>query len=307
MIKKMGVLMLILVALIMATVLITGCSQTETESEQQVVLNGEGIWVGLIDSQSVEIEVDGEPRAFALSEGLNIEDLIAGTTVAFTYVEEENRPLILTIAAVEQVISALKAEGIYNGQIDSHSVEIEVDGETKAFAIGEGISLEGLESGAIIKFTYREEEYRPLIISIDSIELPAGGDEVELIGEGVLVGLIDAQSVEIQINRAFIFADDISVEDLENIEDGSLVAFSFMESGQRAVIESIRAVDEPLEGNVAHGTFIGWNDSQSVEIEYFQAFATGEANLESIADGSNIIFTYRLKEYRPELVSVTLR
>jgi hypothetical protein len=307
MIKKMGVLMLILVALIMATVLITGCSQTETESEQQVVLNGEGIWVGLIDSQSVEIEVDGEPRAFALSEGLNIEDLIAGTTVAFTYVEEENRPLILTIAAVEQVISALKAEGIYNGQIDSHSVEIEVDGETKAFAIGEGISLEGLESGAIIKFTYREEEYRPLIISIDSIELPAGGDEVELIGEGVLVGLIDAQSVEIQINRAFIFADDISVEDLENIEDGSLVAFSFMESGQRAVIESIRAVDEPLEGNVAHGTFIGWIDSQSVEIEYFQAFATGEANLESIADGSNIIFTYRLKEYRPELVSVTLR
>ena len=307
MIKKTGVLLLILVALVMVTVLITSCSQSETESEQQVVLNGEGIWVGLIDSQSAEIEVDGVPRAFALSEEVNVEAISDGTTVVFTYVEEENRPLILTIDAVEQVISTLMAEGVYNGQIDSHSVEIDVDGETKVFTIGEGLSLEGLESGAIIRFTYREEEHRPLIISIDSIKLPAGGDEGELVGEGILVGLIDAQSVEIQINRAFIFADDISIDDLESIEDGSLVAFSFVESGQRAVIESIRAVEEPVEGDFTHGTFIGWIDSQSVEIEYFQAFATGEADLEGIADGSSIIFTYRLKEYRPELISVDSR
>ncbi len=305
--KKTGVLLLIVVVLIAATLLTTGCSQSETESEQQVVLNGEGVWVCLIDSHSAEIEVDGVPRAFALSEDLDVEALSDGTAIVFTYVEEENRPLILTIDAVEQVVSNLTAEGVYNGQIDSHSVEIEVEGETKAFMIGEDLSLEGLESGAMIKFTYREEEQRPLIVSIDSIELPSGGDEGMLVGEGILVGLIDAQSVEIQITRAFMLADDISAADIDNIEDDSLVAFSFMESGQRAVIESIRAVDEPVEGNVAHGTFIGWIDSQSIEIEYYQAFAIGEADLEGIADGSNVIFTYKLKEYRPELISVTPR
>jgi Cu/Ag efflux protein CusF len=307
MIKKMGVLLLLLAVAVVAPVIISGCSSSETETEQQVVLNGEGVWVGLIDSHSAEIEVGGVPGAFALSEDIDAEALSEGTKVVFTYVEEETRPLILTIDAVEQVIPTLTAEGIYNGQIDSHSVEIEVGGETKAFAIGEDLSLEGLESGAVIEFTYREEEHRPIILSIDSIELPAGGDEGELVGEGILVGLIDAQSVEIQINRAFILADDISVDDIDNIEDGSLVAFSFMESGQRAVIESIRAVDEPVEGNFTHGTFIGWIDSQSIEIEYFQAFAIGEADLQDIADGSSIVFTYILKEYRPELISVTAR
>ncbi len=307
MIKKTGVLLLLLVAVIMLPALILGCSSSETESEQQAVLNGEGIWVGLIDSHSAEIEVGGVPRAFALSEDVDAEVLSEGTAVVFTYVEEENRPLILTIEAIEQVIAALTAEGIYNGQIDSHSVEIDVDGEPKAFSIEEDISLDGLESGAMIKFTYREEEYRSLLISIDSIELPSGGDEGELVGEGILVGLIDAQSVEIQISRAFILAEDIGADDISAIDDGSLVAFSFMESGQRAVIESIRAVDEPVEGDVVHGTFIGWIDSQSVEIEYFQAYAIGEADLEGIADGSNVVFTYKLKEYRPELISVTAR
>lgn len=307
MIKKTRVLLLFLVAVIMVPALIFGCSSSETESEQQAVLSGEGVWVGLIDSHSAEIEVDGEPRAFALSEDLDVETLSEGTKVAFTYVEEENRPLILTIDAVEQEIATLTAEGIYNGQIDSHSVEIEMGGETRAFSIGEDLTLDGLESGAMIKFTYHEEEYRPRLISIDSIELPAGGDEGVLVGEGILVGLIDAQSVEIQINRAFVFADDIGADDISAIDDGSLVVFSFMESGQRAVIESIRAVDEPVEGNALHGTFVGWIDSQSVEIEYFQALAIGEADLEGIADGSNIVFTYKLGEYRPELISVTAR
>lgn len=307
MIKKTGVLLILLAAAVMVSVLISGCSSSETETEQQAVLNGEGVWVGLIDSHSAEIEVGGVPGAFALSEDIDAEALIEGAKVVFTYVEEENRPLILTIDAVEQVTPVLTAEGIYNGQIDSHSVEIEVGGETKAFSIGEDLSLDGLESGAIIQFTYREEEHRPLLISIDSIELPSGGDEGVLVGEGILVGLIDAQSVEVQINRAFVLADDIDVGDVSEIADGSLVAFSFMEIGQRAVIESIRAVDEPVEGNVVHGTFIGWIDSQSVEIEYFQAFAIGEADLEGIADGSDVVFTYKLKEYRPELISVTAR
>jgi Cu/Ag efflux protein CusF len=307
MIKKTRVLLLLLAIVVMVSALILGCSSSETESEQQVVLNGEGVWVGLIDSHSAEIEVGGMPRAFALSEDVDAEELSEGTVVVFTYVEEDNRPLILTIDVVEQVTVALTTEGIYNGQIDSHSVEIEVDGEPKAFSIGEDLSLESLESGATIRFTYREEEQRLIIISIDNIELPSGGDEGALVGEGVLVGLIDAQSVEIKINRAFALADDIKADDVSAIEDGSLVAFSFLESGQRAVIESIRAVDEPVEGDVVHGTFIGWIDSQSVEIEYFQAFAVGEADLEGISDGSNVVFTYILKEYRPELISVNAR
>ena len=104
------------------------------------------------------------------------------------------------------------------------------------------------------------------------------------------------------INRAFVLNQGISVE---GIADGSLVAFRFRESGLRPVIESIKAVDQPLEGEYMHGTLVGQIDSHSIEIEYFQAFALGRGvSVEGIADGSEVVFTYNEGETRSVLTSI---
>ena len=92
---------------------------------------------------------------------------------------------------------------------------------------------------------------------------------------------------------------------MENIENGSLVAFTYTESGLRAVINTLEAVDQPLEGEITHGNLIRQVDNQSVEIQYYQAFALGEGvSVEGIADGSEVIFTYRKGLHRPVLTSL---
>ncbi len=304
MIKMIRGLFFLMMIISIAAIVISGCGSTETDADQQVVLEGEGVLVGQIDSHSVEIEIDGQNRAYALGENVSIEKIADGSTIAFTYINEESGPVLLSVEVLDSIPDVLSAEGIYNGQIDSNSVEIEVDGEPRAFSISPDLILGNLESGSQIEFTYREEKDRPLLISIDHFEQPVKDTEDILVGEGVFVGQIDPQSVELQINRAFVLAEDIKIEE---IEDGSMVAFTFVETGQRAVLESIVAVNEPVEGEVMHGTYIGQIDGQSVEISYYQAFAIGEANVEGLTDGSDVVFTYLPGAHRPVLVTITAK
>lgn len=303
--KKMGVLLLVLALLAIAA--LAGCRPDRNDSTAGTVIEGEGILVGQIDSQSVEIEINGQLKAFSLGEGVSAAGISDGARIVFSYTETEEQPLLLslTAAVVDEAGTIMHGEGVYTGQIDSHSVEIEVDGEARAFAIGEGVVVENIAGGSRIAFTYHEEEYRPLLLSVEVIEAPASELEVEIVGEGIYVGQIDAQSVEIEINRAFVYGGEVSVD---GIADGSLVAFAFVESGARAVLDSIEAVDEPVEGDVMHGTFIGQIDGQSVEISYFQAFALGEGvSVDGINDGSAVFYTYRAEKQRPILTSLTAK
>lgn len=294
-------------------IVISGCQpdRLEVGLDEEEIIEAEGILVGQIDNHSVEIEIGGLPMVFRINEGLQLSGINDGDKVNITYsmpVEIQgdepldSRPVLLSIAAIELSGEIREAEGIYRGQIDSHSVEIEINGRAEAFALSEGLRVDDIESGLQVSITYRKDGERQLLLSIDTITGPIGGGIEPLTGEGTLTGLIDAQSVEIKINRAFALGQGVSVE---GIEDGSLVVFTFEESGPRPVIESIRAVEQPVEGEVMHGTLVGLIDSQSIEIEYFQAFALGSGvSLEGIEDGSEIVFTYRSGDHRPVLISV---
>lgn len=302
--KKWVIVTLVAIALLII-LLGSGCRPSGTGSEDQVILEGEGIFVGQIDSHSVEILIDDQPRAFGLGEGVSVVDISDGSAVAFTYTEEEARPVLFTIKAVEIEDEILQGEGIYTGQIDSHSVEIVVGSQPKVFALGEGVSLDHIEDGSRVVFTYRKEETRPLLLSIEMTGRPVDGETGDLVGEGILVGQIDAQSVEILLNRVFMLGNDVSTE---GIDEGSLVAFTYSESGQRAVLDSLKAVDEPVEGDIAHGIFIGHSDSQSIEIQYYMAFALGAAvSIADIADGAEVVFTYQEGLHRPVLTSIIAR
>lgn len=302
--KKWVIVTLVAIALLII-LLGSGCRPSGTGSEDQVILEGEGIFVGQIDSHSVEILIDDQPRAFGLGEGVSVVDISDGSAVAFTYTEEEARPVLFTIKAVEIEDEILQGEGIYTGQIDSHSVEIVVGSQPKVFTLGEGVSLDHIEDGSRVVFTYRKEETRPLLLSIEMTGRPVDGETGDLVGEGIFVGQIDAQSVEILLNRVFMLGNDVSTE---GIDEGSLVAFTYSESGQRAVLDSLKAVDEPVEGDIAHGIFIGHSDSQSIEIQYYMAFALGAAvSIADIADGAEVVFTYQEGLHRPVLTSIIAR
>ncbi len=292
---------------------VSGCKPEPPPAglEDVQIFQAEGILVGQIDSQSVEIEVAGIPRAFRLEEGAVITGLAAGTRVGFTYVEPaantaensgDTRPLLLSIEAVDFVPEVIELTGVFIGQIDSHSVEINVEGEARVFALGVSMTVDNLENGTEVFITFRQDGQRQLLISIEPTAGPVGDGNILLVGEGIMVGMIDAQSVEVMINRAFILDQGISAE---GIADGSLVAFTYRESGLRAVIESIEAVDQPLEGEVMHGILVGQIDSLSIEIQYFQAFALGRGvSTEGIDDGSAVVFTYDEGDYRPVLKSI---
>ena len=305
MIKKAGVIIILLAIVLMIISMGAGCQPAAIETEEQVILEGEGILTGQIDSHSVEIIIDGQPRAFGLGTGVSVAGISDGTEVIFSYVEEETRPVLLSIKAVHVEDEILQGEGFYNGQIDSHSVEIDFKGQPTAFALGEDVIVDDIAEGSRVAFTYQEVAERMLLITIEVIEEPSGGEVGDLAGEGTFVGQIDAQSVEIEIFRAFVLGENVSVEE---IEDGSEVAFSFTETGLRAVLDSIETVDEPIEGDVMQGIMVGQIDGQSVEIQYFQAFALGEGvDVSEIEDGAEVFITYRPSTYRPILTSITVK
>lgn len=305
MIKKAGFILILLAVALVVVVMGVGCQPGEDETEEQVILEGEGVLVGQIDNHSVEIEIDGQPKAFGLGTGVSVTGISDGTAVVFSYVDEETRPVLLFIEAVPVEDEVLQGEGIYNSQIDSHSVEIEFEGQPTAFALGEGITVDNIAEGSRIAFTYREDAERMVLLAIEVIEEPVSDGNGELAGEGTLIGQIDAQSVEIEISRAFVLGDEVSVEE---IEDGSEIAFTFTETWPRAVLESIEEIDEPVEGEAPTGILVGKIDSQSVEIQYFRAFALGEGvNISDIEDGTEVIFTYREGPYRPILTSITVK
>jgi hypothetical protein len=192
--------------------------------------------------------------------------------------------------------------GTYLGQIDNHSVEISVDGQARAFEIGEKVSVAQLVSGSRVLFTYRDDDQRLILMTLKVIEEPVGDDNDELTGEGVLEGQIDAHSVEISIKRIFVLSDVVSAEE---IEIGSLVAFGFTENGRKAIIYSLEAVNEPLEGRIMHGILTGRPDDRTVEIEYHQAFGLDEGvSIEGIGDGAEVVYTYYQAEHRPVLTSI---
>lgn len=281
---------------------------TGVREEEEALIMSEGIYVGQIDSRSVEIKEDGQAKAFGLAEEVDVSEITSGSKVSFTYEDGAERPLLRSIEVVEPAAEdvVLRGEGTYTGRIDSRSVEIEVNGEYRAFALSRETVVEDLRDGSKISFTYRESEQRPILLTVQVLEEPEHkeGDEIlEIEAEGILGGQIDSQSIEVFRTRAFALGEGVDVDD---IADGSRVAFSYSETGERPILDYIEAVDSQPEGEVVSGILVGQIDSHSVEIEYDQAFTLGASvSVEGIADGSAIVFTYRTEPGRPVIISIS--
>lgn len=135
------------------------------------VFNDTGSLTGRIDNHSVEIEVDGEPRVFGLSDGLREAELAPGAISFKYYVDKNGRSIITEAEFTKDERGAVQtAEGVFNGQVDSHTVEIEIGGEARAFGLDAGISFTGIKEGDQVFIVYREMGGRPAIIKVERLE-----------------------------------------------------------------------------------------------------------------------------------------
>ncbi|PAQ15399.1 hypothetical protein CD798_06310 [Bacillaceae bacterium SAOS 7] len=156
--------------------------EEDTESEAAVdEVEAKGIYNGMADVHTVEINVDGEDRAFQINpEGEEVKKFDAleeGSEVTFVYKTEGEQMTITQVKAVEPkqaveneteegtenevAVDEVEATGIYNGMADLHTVELNVDGEDRAFQInpeGEEVKkFDALEEGSEVTFVYKTE------------------------------------------------------------------------------------------------------------------------------------------------------
>ncbi len=144
---------------------------TAETTKEYTVHQATGILTGRIDNHSVEIEVEGEPQAFALGEALQEKDFARGP-ISFQYYVAENGRFIITAADFQEPrqTEIHTAEGIFQGLADNHTAEIEINGEPTPFALNGEISFTGLTIGEKIFFAYQENEQgRQEIIKIEKI------------------------------------------------------------------------------------------------------------------------------------------
>ncbi|WP_203362567.1 hypothetical protein [Bacillus sp. REN10] len=165
----------------------TNASPKEESKSEPVAeeVEATGIYNGMADPHTVEINVNGEDKAFQINpdgeEVKKFEALEAGSEVTFVYKTEGEQMTITQVKTVttkqdteqetsepeqgemngQTAVQEVEAKGTYNGMADLHTVEINVDGEDKAFQInpdGEEVKkFEALEEGAEVTFVYKTE------------------------------------------------------------------------------------------------------------------------------------------------------
>lgn len=129
----------------------------------------QGTFNGQIDSNFIEISVDGNPGAYMLPTDLSwvlAELLNSGDEVVFTYIENEHgQRIIKELDTKERAAMIRGVQGVLVGLIDSHSVEIEVEGKPKAYGLAEQINLSSLNEGDRVVFDYYEDQHGRMIIN----------------------------------------------------------------------------------------------------------------------------------------------
>ena len=179
--------------------------------------------------------------------------------IEFTGLEELNVDLNLDNLEEEKEIKAdlNQVIAIYNGQIDSNSIEVDTsisaqlqpyveDEDVLALRITEEqfAEIEGIETGEYLVFNANQDENDRIVISeiLESKELSKS-----YILEATYAGRIDNNSVEVLVNStpvAFRYTAEQEDEDVGEIETDSKISisYSFNEHGQR-VAEKILVLE----------------------------------------------------------------
>lgn len=143
--------------------------------------NEAGVYVGQIDSNSIEIAINNKTNAYWLNEDVkgyfepgndSYRTIKEGDSVQFSYYQDKGTgQLIITEihrtneeGSIEDIVI-----GAYKGLIDNNSVEISVDGETMAYRLTDQgkayLEEETIYVGDIVSFTYNENDNGQRVIT----------------------------------------------------------------------------------------------------------------------------------------------
>lgn len=141
--------------------------------EEVDIITATGIYNGQADPHTIEIETDEGPRAFQLTMEArdDVEGLVEGKRVTYMYREDGEQLVIESIkqeASEDNLSDGITATGIYNGQADPHTIEIEIEEGPTAFQLSMEArdDVEALTEGREVTYTYIEEGVQLIINSI---------------------------------------------------------------------------------------------------------------------------------------------
>lgn len=153
--------------LVLSSTLLFGCGSKSNENVTTTEVTTEMTTEATTEVATTE-EVTEATTEVATTEATTESTTEVATTEATT--ESKNDATTETI--VPKTDKVLKAEGVFNGQMDSHSIEVELsNGETETFFIyNEDIAatFDDLDIGAKISFTYGpvKGQINPEILSV---------------------------------------------------------------------------------------------------------------------------------------------
>lgn len=138
------------------------------------VMNDLGIYVGQADPHTVEIETNEGPKAFQLTErsAEEIKTLQPNDKVKFEYYINEHKQNVLQSIEKMKGNKSSPEIGIYNGQQDSHTIEIETKNGPTAFQLSDEAKqqVSQLQIGEKVSYTYQINGSQYIIETIKQIE-----------------------------------------------------------------------------------------------------------------------------------------
>ncbi|WP_432408324.1 hypothetical protein [Wukongibacter sp. M2B1] len=187
-------ILVLVFTLLMVVSLVSGCinSKIESEDENKDRLENEneventedneiinkrnsqtGTYVGQVDNNSIEIKVDNGFMVLMLNDETrnSIEEINEGDEIDFVYYKNENDQYVLVSIIKKDIDEEVKksSTGIYIGQLDNFSIEIQIDNVSKVFINYEMEKLiNGIEQGDKVEITYTENEQGQL--SLESLK-----------------------------------------------------------------------------------------------------------------------------------------
>ncbi|WP_368653278.1 hypothetical protein AB4Y30_16525 [Ornithinibacillus sp. 4-3] len=218
----------------------------------------------------------------------------------------------------EEEMERITNSGIYNGQQDPHTIEIETEDGTVAYQIVMNLreTVEKLEVGEEVSYTYYQDGAQLIIEEItgkgiteteepeeETTDNESNEKEDEkMTASGIYNGRADSHTVEIETETGPV-AYQLTMEardQADQLEEGQEVTYTYKQEGEQLIIESIKHTEEQ-EGELITetGIYNGQQDPHTIEIETaegptaFQLTMEARDNVEQLVVGEEVIYEYK--------------
>lgn len=137
--------------------------------------------------------------------------------------------------------------GIYVGQVDPHTVEIETNEGPKAFQLTDQSAkqIDALQPNDNVRFEYIINKHKQNVLqSIEKINAAENNTATKEIG--IYNGQQDPHTIEIDTQdgpKTFQLSDEAIVQ-IESLQTGQKVAYTYRINGLQRLIETIQPVEE---------------------------------------------------------------